>query len=240
MANNKLNSKFTENLGTNKATKAGYVAAGAIGAGAIAFGAINFFESIKIGDAVDAVLDWDTLRATSATLGGALLGYSVYNKAKYQEDVTFKQTRHLSLIAGGFLVGIATLPYLAGAFDSESESLPTNPNQITIETAVNTPQTTQPGTVVVSSAPEGMCEITVPIASNDGLGMSMLQAALNEAGYNAGPVDGKQGSMTNAALLDFKTSNNFDPNEKFNDQMCMALPTLVDGDPETPSLSGGN
>jgi peptidoglycan hydrolase-like protein with peptidoglycan-binding domain len=50
-----------------------------------------------------------------------------------------------------------------------------------------------------------------------------LQTALNEAGYDAGPVDGVWGAKTDEALRDFQYSKELDPNGRLDDDTVLAL-----------------
>lgn len=222
MAINNLNSKFTDSLGTNTLTRGAYIVAGVAGAGAFALGAFNLAKG----------MGWDTLHATAALTGGTLLSYGVVNKVRYQEDVTYRQTRHISMIVGSFLVGAAAIPYVTDVFSSESDSAVTS-------STVDETQITQPGITIISNPP-GMCEISIPYKSSDTPGVVKMQTALYNEGYYPGPIDGINGPDTKQSLRAFKTANGFDTSTNFNQQMCEVLSAeLVDGIAATPALKVG-
>jgi hypothetical protein len=100
-------------------------------------------------------------------------------------------------------------------------------------------------TTVVLSTIDGQnnCEIITPISGNGPVAvdsMKRLQAALNIAGFNAGPVTGAQKDITPGSLEAFKQSVGM--SGRFDLAMCVALDGLVggvltDGDPSTPSIN---
>jgi len=219
VAINKLNSKFKESLGTNKFSRAGTAMAGMLGVGAFAYGAFKFIEGVS----------WNSAQTVGLITGGGALTYGVINKIKYGEDVTFKQTRHISYVVGGLLVGASLLPPIVSSGSESSNSK-----------IISSTTTTTKHTDTITSNPPGMCEISIPYISSDTIGVKKMQAALNEVGIDAGPVDGINGSITKQALRTFKLRNGFDPAINFNEEMCTLIPSLVDGDLDTPNIGGGN
>ena len=215
--------KFTESLGSNSFTRAGNVAVGAVGGAVATVASISLLKSLHIGDAVNAVFDWDTVRAAAGVAGGGLLLGSVYQKYRYPDDPNKKETVNISRILG---IGILAATAISFAFTGEDNNSQNSTNT-TQQEVTSTYATVANGNV---------CEINIPYTSDDTQSVLKMQAALNESGFGIIHVDGINGDQTKTALSNFKVANGFDPGTEFNAEMCALLPSLVDGDENTPNI----
>jgi hypothetical protein len=72
------------------------------------------------------------------------------------------------------------------------------------------------------------CPIELPFNAGDvGAKVEWLEGMLSSAGYETGPVDRDQDEVTDAAVLQFKVDNEFDPNATFDAAMCRTLMSIV-------------
>jgi peptidoglycan hydrolase-like protein with peptidoglycan-binding domain len=80
------------------------------------------------------------------------------------------------------------------------------------------------GEMSTPAAPETQSR-SQPISKTDltPVEIRKLQTALNEAGYDAGPVDGVWGGKTDEALRDFKKAKELEPNAVLDDNTILAL-----------------
>jgi uncharacterized membrane protein YdcZ (DUF606 family) len=211
------------------------VGAGVAGGTLVLASLIAGFRPIR--QTLDMITTLDTL---SFAAGTTLLvgGYRrIWRSENNKADKTTNWLLRAGLVGAIATVGIFGVQQLG---DEEQTTGASTTTTVTVDLGV-TPEVT-PSTTIVYSAPKGVCDYkTLPLASDDVEGMRKLQGALNEAGYDAGPTDGYQGPQTDAALERFKTdpAHPFPVDMLFNYDMCPYLPTLVDGNPDTPTVTTG-
>lgn len=95
-------------------------------------------------------------------------------------------------------------------------------------------QLTNPGAITALTADPVTKEITTRIVTSPGemawvldgcasIGIKAVQQALSDAGYEVGPIDGKSGVLTKAAIAKYRADNNLTPGTNIDAELNASL-----------------
>ena len=201
-----------------------------------AFAAAGAIATSRMGfEMHDGEFGWDQETARNLlTLGTSIIATPLaYMRSRRFDNPGWYKENGSTRRPFGWLAASLGVCAFAMTVDMQEAGNTPQPDRPPTTSAPNEPEATQP--VTTEPAPVDAsaniilpCPVELPFNSGDvGSEIEWLEGMLSSAGYETGPVDRDQDEVTDAAVLQFKVDNEFDPNATFDAAMCRTLMSIV-------------